>query len=174
MTERRPDREQPGADVDHPAHARIPALARYASASRIRPLQVLAAWLGAFAGIAAVVLLVELFPGLQLLVIGSFGASAVLLFAAVVGVACLRFLPDLLFIQASAAVATAIALMMLTRTVHPPGGATALIAVIGPEALRAMGWAYVFPVLVGSLALLLVALVSNNLLEAGSYPDRWH
>ena len=192
MTERRPDREQPGADADHPAHARIPALARYASALRIRPLQVLAAWLGAFAGIAAVVLLVELFPGLQLLVIGSFGASAVLLFAAprapfsqprnllgghlisaVVGVACFRYLPDLLFIQASAAVATAIALMMLTRTVHPPGGATALIAVIGPEALHSMGWAYVFPVLVGALALLLVALVSNNLLEAGSYPDRW-
>ena len=183
MPERQPERDQAVADAEHPAPVR---------AARIRPLQILVAWLGAFAGIALVVLLVELFPGMQLLVIGSFGASAVLLFAAprapfsqprnligghmisaIVGVACFRYLPDLLFIQASAAVATAIALMMLTRTVHPPGGATALIAVIGPEAIRGMGWAYVFPVLVGALALMLVALVSNNLLEAGSYPDRW-
>jgi len=151
-----------------------------------------AAWLGAFAGIAAVGLLAELMPQLRLLVIGSFGASAVLLFAAprapfsqprnligghlvaaVVGVACYRYLPDLLYVQEAAAVATAIALMMVTRTIHPPGGATALIAVIGPDAVHGLGWAYVFPVLVGALVLMLVAIVSNNLLERGSYPDRW-
>ena len=192
MTERRPERDQVVADADHPAPVRNRPLARHARSPRIRPLQVLVAWLGAFAGIGLTVLLVELFPNMQLLVIGSFGASAVLLFAAprapfsqprnligghvisaIVGVACFRYLPDLLFVQESAAVATAIALMMLTRTVHPPGGATALIAVIGPEAIRGMGWAYVFPVLVGALALLLVALLSNNLFEARSYPDRW-
>lgn len=192
MTERRPEGDQPAADADHPAHVRTRPLARHARPPRIRPLQVLVAWLGAFAGIGLTALLVELFPNMQLLIVGSFGASAVLLFAAprapfsqprnligghvisaIVGVACFRYLPDLLFIQESAAVATAIALMMLTRTVHPPGGATALIAVIGPEAVRGMGWAYVFPVLVGALALLLVALLSNNLYEAGSYPDRW-
>jgi len=184
------DKEVP--DAKHPAHARTRPLPRHTRAPRIRPVQILVAWLGAFAGIGLTVLLVELFPNMQLLVIGSFGASAVLLFAAprapfsqprnligghvisaIVGVACFRYLPDLLFVQESAAVATAIALMMLTRTVHPPGGATALIAVIGPEAARGMGWAYVFPVLVGALALLLVALLSNNLYEAGSYPDRW-
>jgi CBS-domain-containing membrane protein len=63
--------------------------------------------------------------------------------------------------------------MMATRTIHPPGGATALIAVIGPEAVHRMGWGYVFPVLIGALLLLLVAVISNNLLERGSYPDRW-
>jgi CBS-domain-containing membrane protein len=192
MTEQPPERDQPVTDADHPAHVRTRPLARQARAPRVRPLQVLVAWLGAFAGIGLVVLLVELFPGMQLLLIGSFGASAVLLFAAprapfsqprnligghmisaIVGVACFRYLPDLLFIQASMAVATAIALMMLTRTVHPPGGATALIAVIGPDAIRGMGWAYLFPVLVGALALMLVALISNNLWEAGSYPERW-
>ena len=188
MPEQPPERDRPVADTDDPVHVRTPPPARHARAA----LQVLVAWVGAFAGIGLVVLLVELFPGMQLLLIGSFGASAVLLFAAprapfsqprnligghmisaIVGVACFRYLPDLLFIQASAAVATAISLMMLTRTVHPPGGATALIAVIGPEAVHGMGWAYVFPVLVGALALMLVALISNNLLEAGSYPDRW-
>ena len=192
MPEQPPERDRPVADTDDPVHVRTPPPARHARAARMRPLQVLVAWVGAFAGIGLVVLLVELFPGMQLLLIGSFGASAVLLFAAprapfsqprnligghmisaIVGVACFRYLPDLLFIQASAAVATAISLMMLTRTVHPPGGATALIAVIGPEAVHGMGWAYVFPVLVGALALMLVALISNNLLEAGSYPDRW-
>ena len=192
MTEPRPERDQAVPDADHPAHVRTRPLARHVRSARIRPLQIMVAWLGAFAGIGLMVLLVELFPNMQLLVIGSFGASAVLLFAAprapfsqprnligghvisaIVGVACVRYLPDLLFVQEAAAVATAIALMMLTRTVHPPGGATALIAVIGPEAVRGMGWAYVFPVLVGALALMLVALVSNNLFDAGSYPDRW-
>ncbi len=164
---------------------------RHGWAPRTRPLLILGAWLGAFVGIGAVVLLVELFPDMQLLVIGSFGASAVLLFAAprapfsqprnligghlvsaLIGVACARLLPDLLLVQEAAAVATAIALMMLTRTVHPPGGATALIAVIGPEAVREMGWLYVFPVLVGASVLMLVAMISNNLLQPGSYPDR--
>ena len=96
---------------------------------------------------------VELLPRLQLLVTGSFGASAVLLYgapkapfsqprnlvgghliAALVGVACYRHLPDILVLQEAAAVASAIALMMATRTMHPPGGATAVIAVIGSEA----------------------------------------
>ena len=140
MTEQPPERDQPVTDADHPAHVRTRPLARQARAPRVRPLQVLVAWLGAFAGIGLVVLLVELFPGMQLLLIGSFGASSVLLFAAprapfsqprnligghmisaIVGVACFRYLPDLLFIQASMAVATAIALMQVTRTLHPPG-----------------------------------------------------
>ena len=158
----------------------------------MRLLQVLTAWLGAFAGIAAVAVAVDLLPGLPLLLIGSFGASAVLLYgaprapfsqprnligghliSALVGVACYRYLPDVPVLQAATAVATAIALMMITRTVHPPGGATALIAVIGPDAVHSAGWGYLFTVLIGALILLLVAVISNNLLERGSYPDRW-
>jgi len=76
-------------------------------------------------------------------------------------------------LQEGVAVATAIAAMMLTHTVHPPGGATALIAVIGSEHIHSLGYGYVMPVLAGALVLLVVALVSNNLLEPGSYPDRW-
>jgi CBS-domain-containing membrane protein len=155
-------------------------------------MQTLAAWLGAFSGIALLVIAVERFPGLQLLLIGSFGASAVLLYgaprapfsqprnligghliSAVVGVACFRYLPDVLALQEATAVATAIALMMVTRTLHPPGGATALIAVVGSDAVHGLGWGYLFPVMVGSLLLLLVALISNNLFAPGTYPDRW-
>ncbi len=190
MTERPPPGEEV-RDADHPAHVRTRPLRRH-RARRVSPLRILVAWLGGFAGIGALVLLVELLPNLQLLVVGSFGASAVLLFAAprapfsqprnligghlisaLVGVACYRYLPDVLLLQEAAAVATAIALMMATGTIHPPGGATALIAVIGPEAVVDLGWGYVFPVLVGALLLMLVAIVSNNLFERGSYPDRW-
>ncbi len=70
-------------------------------------------------------------------------------------------------------VATSIALMMATRTIHPPGGATALIAVVGSDAVHVLGWGYLFPVMMGALLLLLIALVSNNLFEPGSYPERW-
>ncbi len=159
---------------------------------RPTPAQLLAAWLGAFAGIGLLATAVALFPELDLLVIGSFGASAVLLYAAprapfaqprnligghlvsaLIGVTCYRYLPDLPMLQEGVAVATAIAAMMLTHTVHPPGGATALIAVIGSEHIHTLGYGYVMPVLTGALVLLAVALVSNNLLEPGSYPDRW-
>jgi CBS-domain-containing membrane protein len=76
-------------------------------------------------------------------------------------------------IQEAVAVATAIALMMLTRTLHPPGGATALIAVIGSDTIHQLGWGYLFPVMIGALLLLVVALIGNNLYERGSYPQRW-
>jgi CBS domain-containing membrane protein len=154
--------------------------------------EVLAAWLGAFAGIALLAGLVGLFPDMKLLVIGSFGATAVLLFAsprapfaqprnligghlisALVGVACYRYLPEQAYLQEAAAVATAIALMQLTRTVHPPGGATALIAVIGGDRIHGMSWGYVMPVMIGAVLLMLVALLSNNLYRWGSYPERW-
>lgn len=159
---------------------------------RIGVVEILVAWLGAFVGIALIGLLVEQLPRLQLLVIGSFGASAVLLFSAprtpfaqprnligghlvsaAAGIACYHYLPDVLMLQEAAAVATAIALMMVTRTIHPPGGATALIAVIGDEAVHVLGWGYLFPVLGGALLLLAVAIVSNNLYQRGSYPQRW-
>ena len=152
----------------------------------------LAAWLGAFVGIGLLATVVTHFPSLELLVIGSFGASAVLLYAAprapfsqprnligghlisaIVGVACFKYLPDYLIVQEGTAVATAIVLMMLTRTIHPPGGATALIAVIGSQQVHAMGWGYVFAVMMGSVLLLMVALISNNLYRLGSYPERW-
>ncbi len=192
MTDGGADAKSEIADADHPAHARTRDFKPHGHGRRIGPAHIIAAWLGAFLGIALLAVVVELLPRLQLLVIGSFGASAVLVFgaprapfsqprnligghliSAVVGVACYRYLPDILVVQEATAVATAIALMMVTRTIHPPGGATALIAVIGTDAVHGLGWGYVFPVLIGSLILLLVALFSNNLLDRGSYPERW-
>lgn len=158
----------------------------------ITPGQLLAAWIGAFCGIGGLAALVAQFPHLQLLVIGSFGASAVLLYAApkahfsqprnligghllsaAVGVATFHFLPDVSVLQEAVAVATAIVLMQITRTIHPPGGATALIAVIGSDEIHQLGWGYLFTVLMGAIVLLVVALVINNMYRIGSYPDRW-
>ncbi|HOP15303.1 MAG: HPP family protein [Gammaproteobacteria bacterium] len=194
MTEQPPVSKDPNPvpDAEHPAHARTKPAIGQAPRPRISVLQILVAWLGAFAGIALIGAAVDLLPRLNLLIVGSFGASAVLLYgapraplsqprnligghmvSALVGVACYRYLPDVSVLQEAAAVASAIALMMATRTIHPPGGATALIAVIGGEQVHALGWGYVFPVLIGALVMLVVALVSNNLYEAGSYPDRW-
>jgi len=61
--------------------------------------------------------------------------------------------------------------MQITKTLHPPGGATALIAVIGSEKVKSLGFLYVVsPVLTGALILLAVALVFNNLTPYRKYP----
>ncbi len=122
--------------------------------------------------------------------IGSFGASSVLLYAAaesplsqprnllgghlisaIIGVSIVRFLPEVVWITAPLSVALAIVAMQITKTLHPPGGATALIAVIGSSKLKALGFTYVlFPVLSGSVILLVVALFCNNIAPNRKYP----
>jgi CBS-domain-containing membrane protein len=77
-------------------------------------------------------------------------------------------------VAAAMAVATAIALMHATRTLHPPGGATALIAVIGSERVHDLGyWFAVIPAGAGSLVMLIVGLGVNNLLPRRRYPLFW-
>lgn len=167
----------------------------HGSPPRVSHREVLWSWTGAFLGIAAVAWLNRWwFEGTDLsLLIGSLGASAVLVFgairsplaqprnligghlvSAVVGVTCWQWLGFDLWLAQAAAVATAIALMHLTRTLHPPGGATALIAVIGSDQIHAMGYLYcLVPALIGPLVLLVVALVVNNLAAERRYPEFW-
>ena len=114
--------------------------------------------------------------------IGSFGASAVLVYgapmadfsqprnivgghfiSALVGVTIYMLVKDPILASATA-VSLAIVAMHFTRTLHPPGGATALIAVIGGDKIHQLGYAYVFyPVLSGAIIMMLVALLVNNL-----------
>ncbi len=121
------------------------------------------------------------------LLIGSFGASAVLLFdavdsplaqprnlvgghvlsagVAVIVVALVGSSP----LTMAIAVGLAIFVMNLTHTTHPPGGATALIGVqgaVGPEFI-------LLPVLAGALILLIMALFTNNVVYHRSYPKHW-
>lgn len=152
-------------------------------------------WIGAFLGIAPVAFLnTTLFSGSDLVfIIGSFGASAVLIYgaiksplaqprnlvgghilSAIIGVIAYKLFYPYPWFAASFAVATAIALMHATKTLHPPGGATALIAVIGSDKIHDLGFFYVLaPVGVGVVIMLLVALIINNLAASRRYPEFW-
>jgi CBS-domain-containing membrane protein len=94
--------------------------------------------------------------------------------SAVVGVLTWKLLHLTPWAAEAVAVATAIAVMHATRTLHPPGGATALIAIIGSHKIHALGWLYVvIPATVGPLALLLVAVLVNNIPKTRRYPEIW-
>lgn len=70
--------------------------------------------------------------------------------------------PELSWLAASLACAIALVLMQMTRTTHPPAGATALLAVTEP-AIVAMSWYYIAIVLLSALLVLAVALLNNNM-----------
>jgi CBS-domain-containing membrane protein len=128
------------------------------------------------------------------LAVASMGASAVLLFAAphgalsqpwpvlgghlisaVIGVACARWLGHEPMLAASLAVALSIAAMYGMRCLHPPGGATALYAVMGGDAVHALGYGYVVsPVLLNALVILAVAVVFNYPFAWRRYPQSLH
>lgn len=126
----------------------------------------------------------------NIFLIGSFGASSVLIYGAIqsslaqprnligghlisasIGVTVSQLLPDIVWLTAPLAVSLAIVAMQITKTLHPPGGATALIAVTGSEKIKSLGYLYVLsPVLSGCLILLAVALIFNNMTRNRKYP----
>ncbi|MFH1597209.1 MAG: HPP family protein [Pseudomonadota bacterium] len=94
--------------------------------------------------------------------------------SALIGVTAFKLLVPHLWLAAALAVATSIAVMHATRTLHPPGGATALIAVMGGKNIYELGYWYVLmPVGAGALILLMVALLVNNLAAKRRYPEFW-
>ena len=123
-------------------------------------------------------------------ILPSMGAAAVLLFAvphgqlstpwaflagnilsAIVGVTCAKFI-GVTFLAASLAVAVSILVMHLTRSLHPPGGATALAAVIGGPTIHELGYWYVLtPTLINCCILFSVAMLFNNLFHWRRYPQ---
>lgn len=165
------------------------------SPPRVSNAEIAWSWIGAFLGIALVAWVNHLFfDGTDLsMMIGSYGASAVLIYGAVrsplaqprnlvgghilsaiVGVICWKLFHQYPWLAQALAVATAIALMHATRTLHPPGGATALIAVIGSAQIHKLGFLYVLiPATVGPLLLLAVAVLVNNIPQSRRYPEIW-
>lgn len=153
-------------------------------------------FVGAFVGIGLVGYLNQYWLRLAdaPLLIGSFGASSVLIYgvinsplaqprnllgghllSAFIGVSMFRLFPQELWLAGALAVAFAIVGMQVTKTLHPPGGATALIAVIGSPQLKALGYWYLLaPVLMGASILLLVAVVFNNITATRQYPANKH
>ncbi|WP_136668399.1 HPP family protein [Flavobacterium sp. H122] len=150
------------------------------------------AFTGAFTGMGIIAYLqYNAFPKEDFVfLIGSFGASCVLVYgviqsplaqprnligghviSAIAGVTAAKLFPDIIWLASALAVAGAIVLMQVTKTLHPPGGATALIAVTGSPAILKLGYWYVItPVLTGALILFSVALVFNNMTSNRQYP----
>jgi CBS-domain-containing membrane protein len=92
------------------------------------------------------------------------------LISALIGVSCAHFIPDIL-LAAALSVGCAIAAMHYLRCIHPPGGATALSAVIGGPMVHEMGYTYVLqPVLINAIVILGIAIVFNALFEYYRYP----
>jgi len=126
----------------------------------------------------------------NLFLIGSFGASSVLIYGiinsplaqprnligghlicAFVGVSVHKLIPSEIWLSSALSVSISIVIMQITKTLHPPGGATALIANIGSEKIKALGYLYVLsPVLTGVIILFLTALFFNNRTSHRSYP----
>jgi CBS-domain-containing membrane protein len=144
--------------------------------------QILFSYLGSFIGIASLAYwsVVSGYP----LIAAPFGAAAVLVFAvpesplaqprnliignfigAIVSVVMVFLFGSEPWVMALA-VATAIKLMQLTKTLHPPGGAVALVGVMSEAEVSFI----LTPVLLGSIILLFCTIAFNNLIPGRSYP----
>ncbi|WP_410879370.1 HPP family protein [Myroides sp. DW712] len=150
------------------------------------------AFIGSFVGLGTICYFhFEAFSRYDLtLLIGSFGASCVLIYgaigsplaqpknlffghliSAVIGVTVFKLLGDYLWIAAPLAVSLSIIGMQMAKALHPPGGATALIAVTGGNSITNLGYMYVLsPVLTGVTVLFIAALIFNNIPHKRQYP----
>jgi len=158
---------------------------------RVGHTEKIASALGAFLGILVVFYSSTYFlpDASSYLIVASMGASAVLLFAvphgplsqpwpligghlisAVIGVTCAKFIPDI-FIAAPLAVGLAVGAMYYFHCIHPPGGATALSAVVGGNAVHDLGYQFIVsPVLINVIAILSVAICFNFFFKWRRYP----
>ena len=121
------------------------------------------------------------------LISGSFGSSAVLIFCfpeapfshpknvigghflcSLVALCCLNYF-GLSAVSVAFAVGVSVAVMMLTKTVHPPAGSDPVIIY-----LLHSKWDFIlFPTLFGSIGLVLVALLYINKVSKIKYPKQW-
>ena len=157
--------------------------------------EIIWSWIGSVIGVALCGYLSATYfePRDLLLIIGSLGASAVLVYGAIksplaqprnvlgghiisalIGVACYKLFGGAIWMAAALGVSLALVAMLITKTLHPPGGATALIAVIGSKNVHDLGFLYaIFPAGASAVVLLLIALIVNNLAKDRKYPEYW-
>ncbi len=147
--------------------------------------QLLLTYVGSFLGIAALAYISvnTHYP----LIAAPFGATAVLVFALpdspiaqprnLIGGNCLGAIVSIILGHLfgsdpwviALAVSTAIFLMQLTKTLHPPGGAVALVGIMSHA-----DWNFLFaPVLAGSIVLLIFTFAFHNLTSGKHYPQHW-
>ena len=152
---------------------------------RFTVTQILVSYLGSFIGIGALAYL-SIASGYPLIA-APFGAAAVLVFAVpnsplaqprnlifgnliggIISVVMVTLFGSEPWVMALS-VATAIKIMQLTRTLHPPGGAVALVGVLSKAT-----WSFILtPVLAGSIIFLFCSLGFNNIMPERSYPRHW-
>ena len=152
-------------------------------------------WVGSFLGLVSIAYFHKNFldDSDLLLVLSSFGASAVLIYgainsplaqpknligghviSAIIGVSCYKLFGGNLLLATAIAVSSSILIMQLTFTLHPPGGATSLIAVIGTPQIHDLGYFFVLvPVFSGAVILFLIAFVVNNIPKNRAYPEAY-
>lgn len=165
---------------------RLPIGARAWLGIELSPIRSAERWIsgaGGFLGILCIGLVSRAALGdldATLLVVGSMGASAVLLFAvphgplsqpwaligghlisAAIGVACARAVPHTA-LAAAIAVRSSIAAMHFLRCIHPPGGATALTAVIGGAKVHALGYGYLATPVALNVGVILATAIAVN------------
>lgn len=147
--------------------------------------------LGGFIGIFGIIVVSRQFlsEADAILIVASMGASAVLLFAvphgklsqpwpllgghfisACVGVTIASLVSNI-YLAAGLAVGLAIGAMHYLRCIHPPGGATALIAVIGGPSISALGYQFVLtPILLNAFIIFIIAIMFNYSFHWRRYP----
>ena len=161
------------------------------AANSVSHLEKIISGISGFLAIFSIIYISSLYVGAEeaVYIVPSMGASAVLLFAvphsalgqlwnlfsghlisACIGVACAQWLAGG-GIAAAASVGLAIGAMYYARCIHPPGGPTALAAVIGGPNIHALGYEYVLtPIAVNTVTIILVALLFNALFHSRRYP----
>tara|TARA_B100001057_G_scaffold477494_1_gene546767 strand:- start:1376 stop:1846 length:471 start_codon:yes stop_codon:yes gene_type:complete len=73
------------------------------------------------------------------------------------------------FITLGLSVGTTVTLMMYFKTVHPPAAANPLIALFADVSLNYI----IFPVLVGSIAIIFLTVLINKFILKRDYPKKW-
>lgn len=149
------------------------------------PLDVILTCLGTLLGISAITFVAHTS---QLPVVASFGASAVLIYgvpdaplsqprnvvfghslSAAAGVVTFLIF-GLTWWSPALGTALALVVMLLTKTTHPPGGATALFAVLS----QAQPSYILTPILLGAIILVIIGILVNNLSPNRHYPRYWY
>ena len=123
-----------------------------------------------------------------LFLITSFGSSMVLIYGypespfsqpknvffghlltSVVGILFLYLLPLPNFILIPIAVGIGVGLMILLKIPHPPAGANPIIIIIGSVSLDYI----ISPIILGSIIILIFAIILNKFILRKDYPSKW-
>ena len=93
------------------------------------------------------------------------------LVSAFVGVSCYYLITDPL-LSTSLAIPIALLVMHRLKCLHPPGGATAVTAIVGGETIHQLGYVFVIvPIFFNSLILLIVAIAVASFRDKNPFEE---